>query len=143
MVGTNKVLRQYREANDRRKALADLGLQSQTIENLLARIPDGRTRGFEQFSLANSSANIRRLKQQLKAALVLANTCKDWGWEQGEVLAKVEDGRVWLVFPGKPDAETISRLKRSAFKWSPSRTAWVRADTQAARWAANQFKVAA
>ena len=34
-------------------------------------------------------------------------------------------GRYKISFPGKPDAETISTLKRNGFRWSPSTKTWV------------------
>lgn len=45
--------------------------------------------------------------------------------------------RVQLVFPGKPDPETIRDLKSSAFRWSPREGAWQRQLTRNGIWAAN------
>ncbi len=46
----------------------------------------------------------------------------------GDVLVKqnTEQNRLQLVFPAKPDAEQISKLKKNGFKWSPRNTAWQR-----------------
>lgn len=38
--------------------------------------------------------------------------------------------RIQLFFPDKPDFDTISKLKRNAFKWSPSNGCWQRQLTQ-------------
>jgi hypothetical protein len=139
MKAANAAIRKHKDANDRRRALADLGFSSQAIEKMLIPTCFG-TLGFESFLLSNNSANIRRLKGQLAAAQALAATSADYGWTVGDISAKVEDGRVWLIFPGKPDEESREKLKRAAFKWSPSRGAWVRADTVNARRQADVFK---
>lgn len=44
--------------------------------------------------------------------------------------------RVQLIFPGKPDPETIRDLKKSAFRWSPREGAWQRQLTRNGIWAA-------
>ncbi|MCY1358950.1 hypothetical protein D9M69_455000 [compost metagenome] len=45
-----------------------------------------------------------------------------------------------FIFPGKPDEQTRTLLKSQAFKWSPSRDAWVRQLNNAGRWAAKQVR---
>ncbi|MCY1286291.1 hypothetical protein D9M70_352600 [compost metagenome] len=45
-----------------------------------------------------------------------------------------------FIFPGKPDEQTRTLLKSQAFKWSPSRGAWVRQLNNAGRWAAKQVR---
>jgi len=49
---------------------------------------------------------------------------------------KEADNRCQFIFDGKPDEETRRILKSNAFKWSPSRTAWVRQLTGNGRFAA-------
>ena len=51
-----------------------------------------------------------------------------------------EENRVMFVFPGKPDDDTRSLLKSHAFKWSPSRGAWVRQLNNAGLWAAKAIR---
>lgn len=53
---------------------------------------------------------------------------------------KVEDNRVQFVFDGKPDEDVRSILKRHAFKWSPSRGAWVRQASGNGLFAARQVR---
>ncbi len=46
--------------------------------------------------------------------------------EDGTTVVENKDwGRYQISFPGKPDGETISMLKRNGFKWSPSTKTWV------------------
>lgn len=42
------------------------------------------------------------------------------------VVSNSADDRLQLFFDGKPDPDVITSLKRSAFKWSPSRGCWQR-----------------
>lgn len=46
--------------------------------------------------------------------------------EDGTTVVENKDwGRYQISFPGKPDSETISMLKRNGFRWSPSTKTWV------------------
>lgn len=38
-------------------------------------------------------------------------------------------GRYQIFFPGKPDYDTISKLKHSGWHWSPTNGAWQRQNT--------------
>lgn len=49
------------------------------------------------------------------------------------------EGRVQLVFPGKPADDVRAMLRRNAFKWSPTRGAWVRALTGNAQYAGRKL----
>ena len=40
-----------------------------------------------------------------------------------------ENARIYLKFDGKPSVETITALKKNAFKWSPSKKRWQRQTT--------------
>lgn len=51
-----------------------------------------------------------------------------------------EENCVIFIFPGKPEDQTRTLLKSHAFKWSPSRGAWVRQLNNASRWAAKQVR---
>ena len=46
--------------------------------------------------------------------------------EDGTTVVENKDwGRYQISFPGKPDGETITMLKRNGFRWSPSTKTWV------------------
>ena len=46
--------------------------------------------------------------------------------EDGTTVVENKDwGRYQISFPGKPDYETISTLKRNGFRWSPKTQSWV------------------
>lgn len=46
-----------------------------------------------------------------------------------EIMRNVELDRVQIFFPGKPDSDTITTLKRHSWKWSPKNGAWQRKNT--------------
>ena len=95
---------------------------------------------FPAYALTNSSANIRRLKERLasmerEAEAEPAADVHGDGWTLTE---DADENRIMFTFPGKPAAEVRTLLKRHGFKWSPSRTAWVRMLNNAGRYAAQQ-----
>lgn len=135
MKAANRAIRK----NDR-AALAGLGFTPEQIEGLFK--PDfcGRV-GFPAYALSNNSANARRIEKRIKELERL----QDRGdvEQQGNGYTYREDtteNRVMFRFPGKPDAETRALLKRHAFKWSPTRDAWVRQLTNAGIYAGKQVR---
>lgn len=52
--------------------------------------------------------------------------------EKDGVKIDIEDDRVTITHDSKPDKDVTQRLKSKAFKWSPSREAWVRKHTRQA-----------
>ncbi len=86
----------------------------------------------ESYVLTNLGARIKQA--QARMAEVQAMPSADHEAEEahqtraGEVTV-VENGeaaRIQLLFPGKPDAETRSILKRFGFRWASSQSAWQR-----------------
>lgn len=86
-----------------------------------------RTQPFERYQLANLGGQIRQVKQRI--AVLAARASVPSSEERiGEVVIRddADANRVQVVFPGKPDAETIAALKRAGFRWAPSVGAWQR-----------------
>ena len=52
------------------------------------------------------------------------------------MVENVEENRVQLFFPGKPDEAARTMLKRSGFRWSPMEGAWQRLLNNASVYAA-------
>lgn len=94
--------------------------------------------GFPDYALTNNNANIRRLKQRL-ASIEKAADAKTTEREVGDgvtIVENVEENRLQIMFPGKPDADRRAKLKAAGFRWSPSAGAWQRQLNNAARYAA-------
>lgn len=72
---------------------------------------------------------------------------REWETEKCVVRFNYELDRLQLVFDGKPDYTIITQLKKGAFKWSPTNTAWQRQLTNNAIYAAvsiiGEFRTAA
>jgi len=97
--------------------------------------------GFQRSTLSNNNANARRIEQRIKELERLQELATVE--REGEGYAYREDtdeNRAMFIFPGKPDEQTRALLKRHAFKWSPTRGAWVRQLTNAAIYAAKQVR---
>lgn len=118
------------------EGLAKLGFTQEQIEKLITPGFMGRV-GFAPYSLQNNNANIRATKQRIEE-LERAAQAEDVKKEFDGFTYKEEDNRAQFVFPGKPDEETRTILKSNAFKWSPSRGAWVRQLTGNGRYAARR-----
>lgn len=90
--------------------------------------------GFPQFQLTNNLASIKRLKDRLtvletkEQSAAGGNRTTDHNGIQ--VVENYDLDRVQILFPGKPDPDTISKLKSNGWNWSPSNQAWQRKLTQ-------------
>lgn len=90
----------------------------------------GRIGVFPRWMLSNNSAEIRRIKQRiedLRKAQEREDEAEDI--ETDLYTYRIEDNRVQFIFDGKPEPAVRGILKRYAFRWSPSRGAWVRQAT--------------
>lgn len=84
--------------------------------------------GFADYQLTNNNANIRRLRQRVEQ---LAAKAGEDGKETEHVgglrvVENVDENRIQLFFPGKPDADMRAALKSDGFRWAPSEGAWQR-----------------
>jgi hypothetical protein len=110
-----------------REGLADLGFSEETIAKLFAQDFAGRT-GFPNYTLANNSANIRRLEKRLA---VIQNAQHDETTEEQfpggvRLVDNVEANRLQILFPDIPSEEIRRELKRNGFHWSTIAGAWQR-----------------
>lgn len=81
--------------------------------------------GIPSYELRNNSANLLRMKARLasvSAAKVTEST--EVAGEHAKLEDSPADNRVRLYFPGKPSAETRTRLKGAGFRWAPSLGCW-------------------
>ena len=87
--------------------------------------------GFPAYKLSNNNGNMTRIKKRIQE--LEARRSRESVEVEVEVETEgytyredTEENRVMFVFDGKPSQEVRDLLKRNAFKWSPSRNAWVR-----------------
>jgi len=134
MVSANKAVRLKDEAKGNAK-LKELGFSEETIKSL--RSPDwcGRI-GFPSYELQNNNQNIHRLEGRIKEIKQTQEVDTDaLEKETDKYRFFVEDDRCQFEFPGKPDNETRHLLKSYGFKWSPTRSTWVRQFNRNGQWA--------
>lgn len=126
MKAANKAIRASKTPDSMLAALLKAGLSETVAAEIMKPNHFGRL-GFESYQLTNNNANIRRIKNRIKQLQATASreTVETQG--VGYIYREdVEENRVMFEFDGKPDEATRTTLKRNGFKWSPSRTAWVR-----------------
>ena len=138
MKAANKAIRANKTPETQTAALVALGFtEAQAAEAIK---PDfARRVGFPSYALSNNNANMTRIKGRI-AELEKRSQRVDVE-KTGDGFTYREDtteNRVMFIFDGKPDEATREILKREAFKWSPSRGAWVRQLNNAGIWAGKQ-----
>jgi hypothetical protein len=126
MKAANLAIRKHRKAGSEAQvaALVALGFPEARATLLLKPDDCGRI-GFPDYALTNNNANIRRMKARL---VVVEKAHAMPATKHEGTKARIEDcppeNRVRLFFPGKPDADTRTILKRSGFRWTPSLGCW-------------------
>lgn len=82
--------------------------------------------GVAPYKLSGLSGETRRIEKRIALLERVVAAPPHPDEKIGDVLITERDNRVQLIFPGKPDCETRTRLKRNGFRWSPTSGAWQR-----------------
>lgn len=95
--------------------------------------------GFPGYALQNNNAEIRRIKARIGGMKARENAtpASDIEGDGFTIREDAEDNRIWVIFEQKPPRETCQIMRRCGFKWSPSRSAWVRMLNANGRFAAS------
>jgi len=131
MKSINKALKQVQDSDIPSKMVVLMGEYGIDIKFVKAHYFDGK---FPSFMLTNNRANIKNKEQYLLNLERKAEKAKE---EQKEIEVKVngeaatmvynyEIDRIQFTFDGKPNKETIAKLKSCAMKWSPTNGTWQR-----------------
>lgn len=126
MRAANLAIRKHRKAGAEAQvaALVALGFSPFISERLLEPDFAGRV-GFPDYELTNNAANIRRMRQRAETvAEVQAQPERTVEGSRARIEDCPADNRVRLFFPGKPDLDVRTRLKRGGFRWAPSLGCW-------------------
>ena len=136
MKAANRAIRMKDTAKGDAK-LKEMGYTTEDIATL--RTPKYGRIGFPAWQISNNGANIRRIEARIKE--LGQRTAREPEHIVTDLYElKVEDNRVQFIFDGKPDEDVRSILKYHAFKWSPSRGAWVRQASGNGLFAAQQAR---
>lgn len=89
------------------------------------------------YTSTNNAANIRRIKERIEQVSKMKAGSHTEVTYSGDVRVTEDPdaARIRIHFPGKPERETIAKLKSGGFRWSPSEGAWQRHLNNAGRYA--------
>lgn len=137
MKAANKIVRSKKLGDEEKIAgLKELGITAAVAKSLMEGDYMGRT-GYASFELSNNNANIRRVRERISQLAQREKVREALEEEKGEAVREeqhgsityrenIEENRVQLIFPGKPDRATRTLLKRHGFRWSRYEQAWQR-----------------
>jgi len=126
MKAQNAIIRGKGSEDEKIARLRELGLGEAAARALFKPDFAGRV-GWPDYVLKNNLAEIKRLEgRSVEVAKETSTASSEHTFGDVRVEDSAEDNRIRLFYPGKPDAETIGKLKRHGFRWSPSEGAWQR-----------------
>ena len=130
----NVILRKHGAAA--KPHLSAAGIRADVIERAMWLAPNGKPWGL---TTTNSLARIKRIEDRIRGLeRMKARGTVEKEADGVRIVENAEAARLQLIFPGKPDAATIAKLKESGFRWSPREGAWQRHLNNASRWAAER-----
>ena len=131
MKRVNTILRKYRKCPDAAipVLIAELGMSDKGAREISTPDRFGDV-GYARYMLTNNNANIRRMKERLvelqRKEAASGQETKSLDFSGGKIELDFQEDRIRILYPGKPDAATISNLKRSGFRWSRTQRGWQR-----------------
>jgi len=130
----NVILR--KQGADARPHLEAAGIRADVIKRAMWLAPNGKPWGL---TTTNSLARIKRIEGRIRGLeRMKARGTVEKEADGVRIVENAEAARLQLIFPGKPDAATIAKLKENGFRWSPREGAWQRHLNNASRWAAER-----
>lgn len=124
-----------------RPHLEAAGIRADVIDRAMWLTPNGKPWGV---NTTNSNAAIRRIEDRIRGLeRMKARGTVEKEADGVRIVENAEAARLQLIFPGKPEAAVIAKLKENGFRWSPREGAWQRQLTNNARYAAQRVLAAA
>ncbi len=122
MKAANKVLKSKATSIIKVEAVQQLGVSEKSAITFI-----DTNEGFETWKISNNSAEIRRIKKRIEKLEAIAKlTTQEITINKVLLVQNIEDNRIQIFFPAKPNQETREKLKSFGFKWSPKVGAWMR-----------------
>lgn len=134
MKACNKLIRSKKLSDEERIAqmVGTLGLSEHTAQEVLTPDYMGRI-GFAHYSLSNSNANIRRMRERVEEMQKKEDTpTTEREFDGGMLIDNCDADRIQIDFDEKPDDTMRAKLKGSGWRWAPSVMMWQRKRTNAA-----------
>ncbi len=127
MKSVNKVCRSKKlsDSEIKEKLKDDFNLKDDSITSLLNPRYSFEKKGFPPYSLTNNNGRIKQVRDRIKR-LEKLEKLENETFKIGEVEIKVnvDDNRVEIYFPNKPEEVFRKKIKSSGFKWSSYKSAW-------------------
>lgn len=121
MKGANKIIRAKGLSDiEKIEALVHLGISRPKANKMV-----GAQIIFPGYALTNNNAKISAARKQLAKAEALASKDdREYTIDGITIEECYSENRVRIYFPGKPDDEMRTQLKRNGFRWAPSMGCW-------------------
>jgi hypothetical protein len=136
MKAGNRIVRDKSLTDEQKvEKLTTIGLTHENAWRALKLDFCGRV-GFPDYALQNNNANVRRIRERIEEMQERSQQTADpqpitgQGFQISEDRA---DNRILIIFDAKPPQPIRELLKRSGWRWSPTREAWVRMLNNAGR----------
>jgi DNA repair exonuclease SbcCD ATPase subunit len=132
MKAANRIVRKKTLADDEKvDALIKIGTDEKSARKLLEPDFAGRT-AFPSYRLTNNNANIKRMKTRIATLQAEASRPEAEDHQAAidgtpvTIIENKDEGRIQLVFEGKPPQNIIDLLNSRGFNWSRNNGAWQR-----------------
>ena len=127
MKSVNKICRDKKlsETEIHEKLKTELQLSDNSINTILNPIHSYQKKGFESYQLTNNNARIKQVKQRIKKLESIEQMeSKEYQYGEVRVSINVEDNRVEIYFPAKPEKSFRKKMHSIGFRWSRYKSAW-------------------
>lgn len=119
----NKLKEKLRLAEEEHQGYKDYNINArkekkETLSSYVLQNSNGRIKAIK-----DRIAHLERLAAKAEAIPVEERTTETNGIK---VIDNIEANRLQIIFPGKPDANTRTELKKHGFRWCPTNSAWQR-----------------
>lgn len=127
MKAINKICRS-KKLSDHQKAdklKATFELSNESINTLLNPAYSYEKKGFQSYQLTNNNGRIKQVRERIKR-LEQLEQMKNQSFKIGEVEIEVnvDDNRVEIYFPDKPEQDFRKKIGSTGFRWSRKKKAW-------------------
>jgi len=126
MKAVNKVIRAKKLTDEQKvEKLGSMGIPA-SVSEILKRPDCFGNIGFASYKLTNANARIRSSEKRLKE-LEKRATAQSKENERADgvrIVENVQENRLQVFFPGKPEASIREKLKANGFRWAPSNGCW-------------------
>lgn len=129
MKDANKICRSKKLSMDDKtlKLREDFNFSDSMILDLLNPQYSYQKKGFQPYALQNNNANISNVRKRIEELeKAEKEETTEISFNEIRILDNVEENRLQIYFPGKPEDEVRTELKRNGFRWSRFAGCWQR-----------------